>query len=83
MSEQTLTCHDVVEIITDYLEDALSPAERLRVENHLRACPGCTNYLEQMREMIRLTGMVNEDELPEEQRQQLQDAFRTWAVETD
>jgi anti-sigma factor RsiW len=83
MSEQTLTCHDVVEIITDYLEDALSPADRLRVEDHLRACPGCTNYLEQMREMIRLTGMVNEDEIPEQQRQQLQDAFRTWADETD
>ncbi len=83
MSEQTLTCHDVVEIITDYLEDALSPADRLRVEDHLRACPGCTNYLEQMREMIRLTGMVNEDEIPEERRQQLQDAFRTWAAETD
>ena len=83
MSEQTLTCHDVVEIITDYLEDALSPADRLRVEDHLRACPGCTTYLEQMREMIRLTGTVNEDEIPEEQRQQLQDAFRAWAVETD
>jgi anti-sigma factor RsiW len=83
MSDETLTCHDVVEIITDYLEDALSPTDRLRVEDHLRACPGCTNYLEQMREMIRLTGMVNEDEIPEEQRRQLQAAFRAWTVETD
>ena len=66
MSEQTLTCRDVVEIITDYLEDALSPGDRLRVEDHLRACPGCTNYLEQMREMIRLTRMVNEEEIPGE-----------------
>jgi anti-sigma factor RsiW len=80
MSERRLTCHEVVEIITDYLEDALSPADRRRVEEHLAGCGGCTAYLEQMRETIRLTGMLTEEQIPEERRQDLLAAFRTWTA---
>jgi anti-sigma factor RsiW len=68
----------VVEIITDYLEDALPADERRRVEEHLAICEGCTNYLEQMRETIRLTGMLTEEQIPDEQKQQLLEAFRDW-----
>ena len=68
MSERGLTCREVVEIIPDYLEDGLAPEDRRRVEDHLRICDGCTNYLEQMRETIRLTGMLSEEQIPEEQK---------------
>ena len=78
MSEQGLTCHEMVEIITDYLEDALSAEDRRRVEEHLAICPGCANYLEQMRETIRLTGLLTEEQIPEEQKQELLEAFRGW-----
>jgi predicted anti-sigma-YlaC factor YlaD len=78
MSERGLTCHEVVEIISDYLENALSPVDRRRVEQHLEVCPGCTAYLEQMRETIRLTGMLTEEQIPEEQKRELLAAFRTW-----
>ena len=78
MSVQELTCKEVVEIVTDYLEGALSELERARVERHLAACDGCSNYLEQMRETIRLTGMLTEAQIPEEQRERLRDAFRDW-----
>jgi anti-sigma factor RsiW len=80
MSERALTCHEVVDIITDYLEDALVPADRRRVEEHLAICDGCTTYLEQMRETIRLTGMLTEEQIPEEQKQELLEAFRTWTA---
>lgn len=80
MSERALTCHEVVDIITDYLEDALPPADRRRVEEHLAICDGCTTYLEQMRETIRLTGMLTEEQIPEEQKQELLEAFRTWTA---
>jgi predicted anti-sigma-YlaC factor YlaD len=80
MSERALTCHEVVDIITDYLEDALAPAERRRVEEHLAICDGCTGYLEQMRETIRLTGMLTEEQIPEDQKQDLLEAFRTWTA---
>jgi anti-sigma factor RsiW len=78
MSSRALTCHEVVEIITDYLEDALTPDERRRVEEHLALCDGCTTYLEQMRETVRLTGMLTEEQIPEDQKQRLLEAFRTW-----
>ncbi|HEU4527975.1 MAG TPA: zf-HC2 domain-containing protein [Actinomycetota bacterium] len=78
MSERPLTCHELVELVTDYLEDALSPKDRRRVEQHLALCDGCTTYLEQMRETIRLTGMVREEQIPEDQKQALLEAFRGW-----
>jgi len=78
MSMQGLTCHEMVEIITDYLEEAMRPEDRRRVEAHLAGCEGCTTYLEQMRETIRLTGRLTEEQIPEVQKRQLLDAFRTW-----
>jgi anti-sigma factor RsiW len=78
VSEGQLTCRQVVEIISDYLEDALPPDDRRRVEEHLAVCEGCTNYLEEMRETIRLTGMLTEEQVPDGQMRQLLNAFRTW-----
>jgi anti-sigma factor RsiW len=78
-TKMALTCHEVVELITGYLEDTLPAAERARVEEHLSGCEGCTRYLAQMRETIRLTGMLTEEQIPEEQKAELLDAFRTWA----
>ena len=80
MSDRALTCHEVVDIITDYFEDALSPGDRRRVEEHLAICDGCTAYLEQMRETIRLTGMRTEEQIPDDQKQRLLEAFRTWTA---
>lgn len=78
MSGEGLTCHDVVEIVTDYLEDALPAEDRRRVEEHLAICEGCTAYLEQMRETIRLTGQLTEEQIPESQKRELLEAFRDW-----
>ena len=79
MSRPGLTCHEVVELVSDYLEDALPPEDRRRVEEHLATCDGCTRYLAQMRETIRLTGMLTEEQIPDEQKTALLDAFRGWA----
>ena len=79
MSDQGLTCHEVVELVTDYLEGVLAEDARRRVEEHLSACDGCTRYLAQMRETIRLTGKLTEEQIPEEQKSVLVEAFRDWA----
>lgn len=78
MTARTLTCREVIDLLTDYVEDALPEQERRRVEAHLASCDGCTTYLEQMRETIRLTGMLTEEQIPEEEEQRLLDAFRDW-----
>ena len=75
--DRELACQDVVELVTAYLEDALEPFDRERLEEHLVFCDGCQNYLEQMRTSIRLSGRV-EDALPVELETQLLEAFRGW-----
>ena len=79
MSERALTCEEVVALLTDYLEEALADEERRRVEEHLATCDGCTAYLETLRETMRLTGMLTEEQIPDEQRRRLLEAFRDWS----
>ena len=78
MIAEELTCREVVEIVSDYIEGALSDELRVRFDQHLAACDGCSNYLEQMRETIRLSGMLTEEQIPIVQRDRLLEAFRGW-----
>ena len=73
-----LSCRELVELVTDYLEGALDRRTRARFERHISGCPHCTAYLEQIRETIRLTGMLREDQLEPQARDELLAAFRTW-----
>ena len=75
-----LTCQELVELVSDYLEDALSPSERARFEQHLDYCQGCVAYVEQIRETVRITGeQLREETLPPEMREALLYQFRNWA----
>jgi len=76
-----LVCQQVVELVTDYLEDALPAADRRRFEKHLSGCPHCTEYLAQMRETIRLAGRITPDDLTPEMRTDLTDLYRLWRAE--
>ena len=73
-----LTCAELVELVSDYIEGALSRDDRVRFEQHLMICSGCTNYLEQMRTTIALTGRLRVDDISPEVRADLVDAFRSW-----
>jgi anti-sigma factor RsiW len=74
-----LTCQEFVELVTDYLEGALPPEQHARFENHIAGCDGCTAYLEQMRETIRLTGTLREQQISPGALAALLHAFRDWA----
>ena len=78
MERDYFTCREMVELVTDYLEGALTLHERATFEAHLSVCPGCTAYLEQMRETIRLTGALSEETIPEPVRLELLEVFRDW-----
>ena len=73
-----LTCRDVVELVTAYLEDALEVGERTRVLAHLDACINCSMYLDQMRQTVRVLRELAPDGLTPETRQQLLERFRSW-----
>jgi predicted anti-sigma-YlaC factor YlaD len=74
-----LTCQQLVEIVTDYLEGALDPVDSVRFEKHLVMCDGCSIYLDQMHEVVRLTGTLREESIPADARDALLAAFRGWA----
>jgi predicted anti-sigma-YlaC factor YlaD len=73
-----LTCRELVELVTDYLEGALSPRDRLDFERHLVWCSWCRDYLDQMRTTITLTGEALDAEPPSPLREHLLEAFRDW-----
>jgi anti-sigma factor RsiW len=64
--DRELTCRELVELVTDYLDDALPVAERMRFESHLAGCAGCDRYVEQIRTTVALTRATRAlDERPE------------------
>jgi anti-sigma factor RsiW len=78
-----LTCRELVRLVTDYLEGALSDNDRRRFEAHLTACDGCTTYVSQVRDTIRITGTLTEESLAPAARDELLVAFRTWKHERE
>ena len=82
MSETTLPempCQELVELVTDYLEDRLSPVDRTRFEAHIADCEYCATHLEQMRQTIRTLGRIPEESLSDDAREELLAAFRSWS----
>jgi anti-sigma factor RsiW len=73
-----LSCQELVELVTAYVEGALPRRERRRFDAHIAGCDGCTRYLEQIRETIRLTGRLEPEALAPDAREALLAAFRTW-----
>jgi anti-sigma factor RsiW len=71
-----LACIDAVELLTDYLEDALPAAQARRLERHLETCRSCTEYLEQMRAVAGALEGFAGDSIPAEMRAKLIAAFR-------
>jgi anti-sigma factor RsiW len=73
-----LSCQELVELVTEYLDDALTRADRARFEAHIVDCDGCTGYLEQIRLTIAVTGRVAPEQLTPEAEAALLEAFRDW-----
>ena len=75
---EQLSCQELVELVTDYFEGALSPEDVARFDAHVEPCDGCSIYLEQMRTTIQLTGTLKRDQLEPRAEAALLDAFRDW-----
>jgi anti-sigma factor RsiW len=73
-----MDCNELVELVTAFLDDALDPETRARVEAHLADCEGCANYVQQFRETVRTVGKISNDELDPAFRNRLLDAFKNF-----
>jgi anti-sigma factor RsiW len=71
-----LTCQEIVEVVTAYLEGALDDETARAFEDHLAVCPGCETYVEQFRVTIATLGDVPLDTLSADAQARLLDAFR-------
>jgi anti-sigma factor RsiW len=81
LRNRDMVCQQAVELLTEYLEGTLSRRQRRRLEAHLKACPNCTAYLEQIRITIRLTGAVEVEDLSPRAIDELTELYRRWSEE--
>ena len=72
------TCKELVELVTEYLDDALAPAERAAFERHIASCNDCGVYLDQMRTTIAVLEDLPPERLPRSVRDDLLATFRSW-----
>ena len=73
-----MTCRQLVELVSDYLEGRLAPSDRARFEGHLAECGDCREYVEQVRETVSALGRLREDSLSAGARDDLLRAFADW-----
>lgn len=78
---ESITCRELVELVSDYIDGALSPYDQERFEAHLQLCEPCVTYIEQMRRTIEATGHVTQESLPPPAREAMLETFRTWKRE--
>jgi anti-sigma factor RsiW len=79
---EALSCQELVELVTDYLEGALDQRDLRAFEAHLAGCDGCTEYLDEMRTTIRVVGTLTPNDLTQAAETALLQAFRDWKRST-
>jgi anti-sigma factor RsiW len=78
LRRRDLVCQQAVELVTDYLEGALSRGDRRRFEAHLAGCPNCAEYLAQMCRTIELSGAISADDLTPHMQAEFIKLYRRW-----
>jgi anti-sigma factor RsiW len=73
-----MTCQELVELVTDYLDGALSELDRARFEEHIALCPMCQVHLEQLRLTIRELRSLRESDIDPDVLAEMQERFRSW-----
>jgi predicted anti-sigma-YlaC factor YlaD len=77
-SADHLSCQEVVELVTDYLDESLSAEDAVLFEQHLNFCEGCVWYVDQIRTTVEMLGEIREEDIPPETKDRLMGAFRNW-----
>jgi anti-sigma factor RsiW len=77
-SADHISCQEVVELVTDYLDEALPAEEAALFEQHINFCEGCVWYVEQIRRTAGALGEVREEDISPEAKERLMGAFRDW-----
>jgi predicted anti-sigma-YlaC factor YlaD len=81
LRKKQLVCQEMVELVSEYLEGSLSRSQHRRFEAHLDGCEHCTEYLQQMRTTIRLTGRLDGEDFTPAMREEFTALYRRWRAE--
>jgi anti-sigma factor RsiW len=73
-----VTCQELTEVLTDYLEGVMPPADRASLEAHIELCDGCAHYVEQMRQTIRTVHELRPEDVEATVPDEVLAAFRAW-----
>ena len=82
-NNDALTCQEVVELVTEYLENTLLPEMRKRLEEHVVECSGCENYIEQVRLTVDMLCYIAKESAFPATKQELLRLFRDWKKRSD
>jgi anti-sigma factor RsiW len=77
-TREHMTCKELVELVTDYLEGRLPEQQRLKFEDHLSCCPPCATYIDQIKSVGRVAGRLKERDVPVPIKDALLEALRHW-----
>jgi anti-sigma factor RsiW len=76
--QDEMTCHELVQVVTDYMECTLPDDDQVRLEAHLAECPYCVEYIAQMRQTVQALGRLPAETIDPERQEELLEAFRGW-----
>jgi anti-sigma factor RsiW len=76
--DNEMSCKELVELVTDYLEGALTAADRMRFEAHLAECPWCVEYVAQIERTITAVGASWRNVESDAGMAELLELFRDW-----
>ena len=79
--EDDLSCREVVELVTEYLENTLLPEMRKHLEEHVAECPGCENYIEQIQLTMSMLRQIAHPPVPFTTRQEWLQFFQDWKMQ--
>jgi len=80
---RSLVCRQAVALMTDYLDGNLDARSRARLEQHLAACPHCSEYLAQLRVTVDALGRATPDALSDEALDELVGLYRRWRADPE
>ena len=83
IQDEVMSCQAFVELVTEYLEGAMSSSQKVRFEQHMYFCEGCVTYVEQIRttsRIVRGTGEAHDTKRSPgaATMEQLAGVFRKW-----
>jgi predicted anti-sigma-YlaC factor YlaD len=81
--EEYLSCQEVVELVTEYLENALLPKMRKQLEEHVAECPGCEHYLKQVQLTVSMLRQLSQETTSPATRRELMKIFQQWKEKED